>query len=353
MATSLPVPRLASLLLALAVVPACGDDGPPADDCEGGECDADECDAVEVRPIEEGIADGEACRTWLELTRGRVGAQSLIGSFAVVSRRTRDGLGLAVSAAHTQGTGAFGAEGTDVEASLAAPADEGTLSFKVPPADGALRVDELSPHYVLGHDAIPAAENNPSLTAIHPRHDYFLTIVDRQRLTFDGGAFPTPGPREDERTPLFDPGELTTDDAPWAAATTGERAILIGFPQAGPETGAFSVGEILDDAGAEAALAALADAGDEEGDLAYDPEVEFLVATRAIGGMSGGGVFDGEGRFLGTMVRGSTSETAPPIVRVVRFTYVAARAQAILAAMAPAARDALAPFLDEELVSET
>ncbi|CAN5832248.1 hypothetical protein BH11MYX2_BH11MYX2_11920 [soil metagenome] len=257
-------------------------------------------------------------------------------------------MALIVSAAHTQGGGAFGAVGTTVLPSLEPPSQDGVLSMLVPPADGSLLFDAVSPHYLMAHDAIPASENNGNLSAIHPRHDYFISVVDRQRLSVESDLEPEPDPREDALVPLYDPEDLSRATMPWASMVAGEKALVIGFPVASPPSAAFSVGRILSDDEARAAVTQLNGAGDGEGVLPYDAEVEFLVATRAVNGMSGGGAFDERGHLLGIAVRAST--VAPFVIRVVRFTYVAARINALLSGLSSSARLQITPYLDPAML---
>ncbi|NIX19923.1 MAG: hypothetical protein GWN07_08830, partial [Actinobacteria bacterium] len=51
------------------------------------------------------------------------------------------------------------------------------------------------------------------------------------------------------------------------------------------------------DAQAEQKIMDLASAGDPEGDIAYDAEVEIIIEGPAAAGMSGGPVVDEEGRL--------------------------------------------------------
>lgn len=49
------------------------------------------------------------------------------------------------------------------------------------------------------------------------------------------------------------------------------------------------------------------------------------------------------------LVRASTALDAPPIVRVVRATYLTGRASDAFRALAPARQEVLAPYLDPDL----
>ena len=110
---------------------------------------------------------------------------------------------------------------------------------------------------------------------------------------------------------------------------------------------AYGVAVVLDDATAEAAIAELAEVGDEEGSIAYDPEAEALLAGPAAVGMSGGGVFDVAGRHVGVLVRASTTDALPTqYVRVTRTAFARARLQAQLDALDTATRDDVLEYVE-------
>lgn len=97
----------------------------------------------------------------------------------------------------------------------------------------------------------------------------------------------------------------------------------------------------------EEAQLALRDAGDEEGTLAYDPEVEIFVEGQAVAGMSGGAAFDVEGRLVGILVRASTADLGgPSYVRAVRMTFVTAELTRTFDTLDPASQDVVRTYLE-------
>jgi hypothetical protein len=152
----------------------------------------------------------------------------------------------------------------------------------------------------------------------------------------------------DQKLDLHDPRALATAQPPWADAKPGTQALVLGFPRDLPDQ-AFggelvaSVGEILDDARAKDMLSR-ADA--DEAEIPYDPAVELVVAARASAGMSGGGAFDADGRYLGISVRGTLAPVdGKYLVRIVRATYVMKQLAAALDAAPEPLRAKLTPFV--------
>lgn len=304
------------------------------------------CADLPLGSLEDAVEAGDhPCGPVLEAVRGRVGEQTN-GSFVVWSRRTDSGLALVVSAAHTLGGGWFGPVGTEVAEGITVPAETGVLRLFVPEPDGTLEPASkpISPLYDLFHLAIPAEEHSGSLGGILPEHDAFIGLVDAQRIPI-GDVWPEPAPRTDGLVPLYDPTDATLEPPTFGDPDPGEQVVLVGFPAQGFSVGAFSVGPVLTDDEADAAIAALADAGDEEGFIPYDPEVEFLVRGESQGGMSGGGAFDADGRYLGTLVRASLAPQVPQIVRIVRMSFIEARFRAAVEALDAETLAAVAPFI--------
>jgi hypothetical protein len=328
----------------VALVACAGESATPADDDVRR---PKACRDLNVVAVTQGDAAAHPCSAWLKSVRGQVGKFSLVGSFTVVSRKTSSGVGVVVSAAHTQGTGAFGTANQPVVAAIAPPPRDGTLKLLVPKPDGTFGLDEQSPLYAVFHDDIPAAENNDRLTAIRPRHDFFVGVVDGQRFAGDGsqGVAPIPDPLQEGLVPLFDPSGRTLGDARFGDAVPNEQVLAMGYPQGGPAEGSFSVGAVVPDAEVPALLRELAQKGDEEGSIPFDREVEFIMRASAKPGMSGGGVFDAKSRYLGTMVRASTA--SPRIIRVVRSAHILRRMTSALNASPE--RRAIAPYVDESV----
>jgi hypothetical protein len=128
----------------------------------------------------------------------------------------------------------------------------------------------------------------------------------------------------------------------------GETVILMGFPNVGDTAGALvgSVGIVLDHAQAVDAVAELAAAGDVEGTIPYDEQVEMMLEAEATSGMSGGGVFNCDGRLVGILVRASDKHKGQQYVRAVRMTYVVSRLAAAFQALDQGRQAVVGPYLD-------
>jgi hypothetical protein len=122
--------------------------------------------------------------------------------------------------------------------------------------------------------------------------------------------------------------------------------LAIGFPREAGGDMVFSAARVLGD---DEAVAWLARADPEEAAIPYKPEVEMILAVRSVAGMSGGGVFDRQGRYLGVMVRAST-RGPDYVTRVVRARHIARRLREALATVEAAERDRIAAFLDPSLL---
>ncbi len=95
-----------------------------------------------------------------------------------------------------------------------------------------------------------------------------------------------------------------------------------------------------------AAVAALADAGDPEGSIPYDSEVEVMIEGPAAAGMSGGPVISRAGRLVGVLVRASDEHDGVQYVRAVRMTFVATRLAATFGRLPTVAQAAVEGYLE-------
>ena len=233
------------------------------------------------------------CWEWVFELQGRVTKNSG-QSASVWSLRTESGTALIVSALHTLGEGYLGPGGSLIEERLRDPAEKpgATRIFLVKGEDGS--VDSLaSVLFILYNPEVPPEQSGNYLRDILPRHDFFVGVIDSQKVVME----PLPGepaPLRHEPPVIFDPSNLTTVTPTYADANPGDAVILIGYPQAGDLAGmlAASIGRVLSDTEAEEAIKELAALGDEEGGIAYDPEVEMIIEGHSVVGMSGGGVYD-------------------------------------------------------------
>ncbi|MEZ4444837.1 MAG: trypsin-like peptidase domain-containing protein [Polyangiaceae bacterium] len=296
--------------------------------------------------VAEALADeGHPCHAWVRACAGRV-LQSGNMSAALWTTQTAAGTGLFVSAIHTLGEGWIAPGGQAAPRLLRSPSEtEGTMRLTPTTPSGQLK-PVVAPMFLMFHPAVPAAETGNKLRDITPRHDFYVAAIDGQRVvTNDTHLGVLPQPLTATPPAVFDPkGHLAE---PHADASPGDRVLMVGVPMQGPTAGrpTASVGLVLDEAGVSAAMAELRGDGDEEGNLAHDPEVEHIVRGSAIAGMSGGGVFDAQGRLVGVLVRASTETKPPGYVRFVRLTTIARALDEAVTAADERTRTAIAPYL--------
>ncbi len=287
------------------------------------------------------------CREWVYKLQGRV-PKSGQQSASVWSLRTEAGTALVVSALHTLGEGWLGPGGTLIEERLRDPAEKpgATRIHLVKEEDGS--VDSLaSVLFILYNPEVPPEQSGNQLRDILPRHDFFVGVIDSQKVVME--PLPgTPAPLRHEPPVIFDPFDLTTVAPTYADANPGDAVVLMGYPQAGDLAGmlAASIGRVLSDTEAEDAIRELAALGDEEGGIAYDPEAEMIIEGHSVAGMSGGGVYDRAGRQVGILVRGSEEYDGKQYLRAVRMTFVAAELMSAYEALSDTERAAVSPYLE-------
>jgi hypothetical protein len=235
-----------------------------------------------------------------------------------------------------------------IDERLRNPAEElgATRIFLVKDEDGS--VDSLaSVLFILYNPEVPPEQSGNYLRDILPRHDFFVGVIDSQKVVMEplpGG----PAPLRHEPPVIFDPSDLTTVAPTYADVNPGDAVVLMGYPQGDDLAGmlAASIGRVLSDSEAESAIMELAALGDEEGGIAYDPEAEMIIEGHSVVGMSGGGVYDREGRQVGILVRASYEYDGKQYVRVVRMTFVLARLMSAYEALSDTERTAVSPYLE-------
>ncbi len=270
-------------------------------------------------------APGNACYEWVEAVYGRV-VKGYSGSASIWSRNTESQTALLLSAAHVLRR--FGeAVGTDIPLTLYNPEEQSGFDFSFLVQTGSAQPKGMaSASFMLFQPDIPGAMTLDGYANILPRHDYFALAVDSQ--TIASPLIPQDVSGIQPQSPdFYDPLQRASQSPTYADVKIGERVLLIGFPNSDVYTDhmVFSVGQVLSDAQIDAALAALREAGDEEGGIAYDPEAEFIVTGTAALGMSGSGVFNEQGILVGVLVRASTATVATPVVRIVRMDFIVSR----------------------------
>jgi hypothetical protein len=298
--------------------------------------------------VESALQDAShPCADLVAALHGRT-VQVTLASGAIWSRRTQHGTGLLVTAAHVFTPCAV--DGTECPETLRDPDTLGYAVIKITEPGTGSPSDSFSGHFPLYNPVIPAAENQGNLAGILPAHDISVYVVDPQTFVDDGTSIGhSPGPLQDAELPLHDPESLTTTVPTFASPVAGSAVMLLGYAGDGPFAGklAATVGEVLSDEEVSTVMTQLQAAGDEEGDVAYDPAVEVFVRGDAYVGMSGGGAFDSSGKQVGTMVRATHADIGARYVRVVRLDYVAGRIAAAYAALSPAEQAAVAPYLEQ------
>jgi hypothetical protein len=297
--------------------------------------------------VEEVLSDQDhPYRDWVYNLQGRVPLNGY-ASASVWSLRTETGTALIVSALHTLGEGYLGPGGSLIEERLGDPDEKpGATRIHLVKEDGS--VDSLaSVLFILYNPEVPPEQSGNNLRSILPRHDFFVGVVDSQLVVME--PLPgTPAPLNDEPPVIFDPSGLTTVAPTAADVHPGDSVILMGYPREGDYAGmlAASIGRVLSNSEAEAAIEELAALGDEEGGIAYVPEAEMIIEGYSVVGMSGGGVFDRSGSLVGILERASYEYEGKQYVRVVRMTYVVTRINSAYEALSESERAVVSPYLE-------
>lgn len=339
-------------MLAWCCVSGCGS-SPPADTT----APPDSCSEVtELFLAGAVLSDPDhACHDWLDAVHGRV-ARSSGASASVWTRRTEFQTAVITSAVHTLGVGFIGPAEIDIEESLVDPSaaeNGGVARIRLIGEEGVDPDDRISPMFMLYNPAIPAEFNRNRLRDVPPRYDFFLAVVDSQKLESEP-LLEVPGPLVNEPTPLYDPGDLTTTAPTYADPTPGSLVLMMGYANEQGFSGRLTaaVGRVLTDEEADRAIGALQIVGDEEGDIDYDAEVEMLIEGHAAGGMSGGGVFDIEGVLVGVIVRASESLEVTEYVRAVRMTFIVSELSSALDGLSADEQLEVLPYLDTSVAEQ-
>ena len=285
------------------------------------------------------------CSDWISLAAGRA-VQASTGSASVWSRRTGTGTALIVGAVHTLGQGWYGPADTPIAEAVTDPTNyTGVPRLFLQHTDGTGPDSLASPWFALYNPAIASARNNNFMHDVLPREDFYVAVVDGQKIDVSGLA-QVPEPVRPGLVPLHDPSGATLAAETIAAAADGELVLLLGYPD---ETGELTaaVGRVLDDEAARNAIATLAALGDSEGEIAYEPDVEMVIEGAAVAGMSGGPVVDREGRLVGVLVRATATPDGEHYARAVRLTWIAAELSGAIGSLAPSVQSSVATYLEK------
>lgn len=279
-------------------------------------------------------------------TRGSVGTNGS-GSKVIWSKKNDYNLGLFVSANHVYGINTWPSLSEDF-------IDIATINngifggSKMPPTNGNISLtNEFIASFGLYHPNVPSSVTN---TTIHPANDFYLGIIDNQRIVDNGfGNYPN---LVQTSTPLeiFDPYNRTRANQTWALPNPDDIVFAIGYPQdqIAYQNGAVATGKVYSDAEAENIIQLLQQSGDVEGDIPYNPQVEFLTNIEAVAGMSGGGAFNDEGQLIGVMVR-ATTLNEEPVLRAVRMRYIVEKLHDYFNSLTIPDQNKLKPFISGEL----
>ncbi|SRX76031.1 S1 family peptidase [Aequorivita antarctica] len=305
-------------------------------------------DTLQLQKIEDILnGNNQSLIELLNKVRGSVGKRGP-ASKTIWSRKNDHSLGLYISANHVyniNGWSSRSAEFFDI-ASINMGIFE---TSQIVPINGRVELgNTLIADFPLMHFDISQSATN---TTILPSEDFYLGIIDNQRV--EQGPFPQYPSVVQVNTPLeiYDPNGRSLASQTWSTPIVGEKALVVGYPQdrVNYPNGAVAYGKILSNLQAESMITQLQSAGDTEGNIPYNPNVEFLIEARALPGMSGGGVFNSEGQLLGIMVRASNTENAPKIIRVVRIEYVKSKITEFYNSLIQSNKDKLKPFIDGEI----
>lgn len=279
--------------------------------------------------------------------RGSVGRRGP-ASKTIWSRKNDYRLGLYISANHVYNINGWGSRYAEFFDIISINTGIFETS-QIPPTNGSLEMgNTLIADFPLMHFDISTSATN---TTILPSEDFYLGIIDNQRV--QQSQFPQYPSLVQINTPLeiYDPNGRSLAFQTWGTPIVGEKAWAVGYPQdrGNYPNGAVAYGKILSNFDAEKVLSQLQTAGDTEGNISYNPNVEFLLDAQALPGMSGGGVFNSQGQLLGIMVRASNTENAPKIIRVVRIEYIKSKITEFYNSLTQSNKDKLKPFIDGEI----
>lgn len=293
-------------------------------------------------------SDTQDLKNIIKTIRGSVGKRGP-GSRTIWSRKNDFGLGIYVSANHVLGIDGWDNR-TEEFVDLTTMNNGIFFTSKLPPTTGSIELgDTLVADFPFYHSNISMSATN---TTLLPEEDFYIGIIDNQK-TKDGLFATYPGLVQTE-SPLtmYDPYNRTKEIKTWNEAIADEYAILVGYPQdvESYPNGAVLYSKILTDTESEQAINELKNAGDAEGNINYNNEVEFFVYGKGLAGMSGGGVFNSQGQCLGIMVRASNTNGALEIIRVIRIAFIRNKLIQFYQSLPETAKSKFIPFLRGEIL---
>lgn len=309
--------------------PGSGSEVPATPDASASPPPGSTCTAETLTRVSQILTAAHPCRARVEAAAGRMVRIGPRASGTIVSTAPVRGAGLLATC---QGCG------VPADALLLDPEREPPVAFLIgAPARlaGGAAGDGLkryAAHRLFG----PVA---PATSAAVPADDFTLSAVSGEPV--DDGA-PLAKAVSNQKLALDDPRGLAASKAPFFDVRAGAPALVLGYAASVEGELVASVGAVLDDDAARAAIARDA----AEAGVPYDAQAEVVIAARAAPGMIGGGVFDEGGRFVGIVARAAGKpDGSGAFVRAVRATYVAAKLSGALSAAPVALRTKVLPFL--------
>ncbi|GGO67127.1 trypsin-like peptidase domain-containing protein [Bowmanella pacifica] len=282
----------------------------------------------------------------VQRVRGRIGALRS-GSISIIGTNSETGLAFYASANHVYGLSSW--PGFD-ETHISNFIDQGVYitSHRVM-EDGDINIwDNFAANFPLYH---PTISDDAQNTSILPADDFYLGLLDSQSIPFTNLARYPEDINSQTPIALYDPDKLLSSGNTWSEAPAGKKVLALGYPQdsVSHPYGLVSVGSILSHQAAEQAIAELKAQGDEEGDIPYQQDVEFIANLPAEAGMSGGGIFNEQGQLIGVMVR-STQTASASYTRAVRISYIHSVFKQYLASRSADEKAHLAKFVDKSFL---
>lgn len=315
------------------------------------------CKGVRLKSVAETLENSkDPCHIWVKALYGRVLKAGLHGgSAAIVTRNTRHGTALILSAMHVIKMYPDGADREGpVDGFLAPPNSRpNTMPYLMtlfqPQEKSALGSGNRNISYPFMIDTIAPETVFDNFTTITPKQDFVLGVMTNTLV-------PSFSPWEEKTLDLtsveiFDPEELTLRDHSYATAREGMKTITLGFPAGQAYAGKmhYSVGEVLSDS---EAVQRLKTVDSSESQIPYESEIEFLSDTKVAVGYSGGGTFDAYGNYLGVNVRATVvGQDDLQYVRVTRASYIFEKVMPEkYSSLDEPSKDSVSPFLSKDLL---
>ena len=277
------------------------------------------CRPISLKPVSETLSNPQdPCYAWVNALYGRILKVSF-ASGAIWTRHTGHGAGLVVTARHVL-KDAPSIPGRNIPGFFGLPEPEAYPDiFTFLPLEGARGISDLrNQSFRLLATEITRSEYENNYVHILPKSDFVIGIFTNRKLRDNQVSF---DPIDTTPIQIRDPHNLTHVEQIIVSPIENELTIVFGYPQ-GPQFNGemvYSVGEVLSSTEADKLIK-----GSDEQSIPYNGQYEFVISARGLVGMSGGGVFNRRGEFLGTAVRASLR----PInnlfyIRTVKADYMA------------------------------